>query len=479
MSDRSGPGHPRVRPPQTRSKSAGKRRADNGDGKGGRPAARALPAPLPIQEARQILLAHSLAPRRETVALSRVEGRILARGVRADRDIPPFDRAAVDGFAVRLDGPWRERNDFQVLGRVAAGERWRGAALRPGTAVAVMTGAPVPKSADGMVMVEQSEWLDATTVRLRGPFGVGGRPGIAPRGQDAARGDLVLAAGTRLEPSHVGILAGLGATSVSVNARPWTVSISTGDEVVAPTTRPRPWQIRNSNGPFLESLLRSSGLVASVRTRRARDTRASLRRALDLPPRAGGSRLPGPGVIVLTGGVSMGEFDLVPEVLEDVGFQIHVHRIAIKPGKPLLFGTRGTGARRMAVFGLPGNPVSVMVTAWEFLVPYLRQAQGCMQAALHPPEIRARALETVRRRPGLTHFVLAQSTRGSDGVWGVRPVSYHGSGDYLASSAADCLIVLSGDRPEVEAGALCEVHPLFREPFEIPGATPRVVPEED
>ena len=438
---------------------------------------RSLPAPTPIEVAREILRDHLLGHPSERVALANSLGRILTKDVKADRDIPPFDRAAVDGFAVRLEGEWRERNVFKVLGSVAAGEHWQGRPLTRGTAIQVMTGAPVPAHADGMVMVEQSEWLDERTVELRGPFGSGDRPGIAPRGQDARRGETVLFRGTRLEASHVGILAGLGVTNVPVEQRPWIVLISTGDEVVAPSARPKPWQIRNSNGPFLASLLQSSELVATIRTRRARDTRASLRRALDVPPRSRGTRLRGPGIVVLTGGVSMGEFDLVPEVLRETGFETRLHRVAIKPGKPLLFGTRGTGSRRVAVFGLPGNPVSVMVTAWEFLMPYLRASanlgetidEGVSDDNLSPPAVRAITMERVQRRPGLTHFVLARFERELEGALQVRPVPYHGSGDYLAAAWADCLMVLPRERPELNAGDACLVHPLLREPFGITG----------
>jgi molybdopterin molybdotransferase len=317
-----------------------------------------------------------------------------------------------------------------------------------------MTGAPVPSDADGVVMVERSERI-GDEVRLWGPFAAEVRPGLAPRGQDSLRGEPVLHAGTRLLPAQIAILASVGAAEPAVWRRPGVLLVTTGDEIVEPQEKPRPEQIRNSNGALLRAMLEGSGWVRGVRARRAGDRLASLRRTL-VP--AGED---GPEVFVFTGGVSMGEFDLVPDLLREAGFTIHFHRIALRPGKPILFGTRGRGRTRQAVFGLPGNPVSVCVTAWEFLLPFLRASAGAGEP--RPLSIQALAGRAIHRKPGLTHFVAARTSLALGPGATVAPVPYHGSGDFIALGYADCLVRLEPNDPSVGAGEPVAVHPLFRE----------------
>lgn len=404
---------------------------------------------ITVDQALEIVLSHALRPARATESLLDTRGAVLARDVRADRDLPPFDRAAVDGLAVRLAGGWHESGTlFRVRGQVAAGDRFRGR-LAPGEAVHVMTGAPVPPEADGVVMVERSEPC-GDEVRLTGPFETrNGRPGLAPRGQDARRGEPLLLAGTRLTPAQIAILASTGITEPPVWKRPSVTIVTTGDEIVEPDQRPRPEQIRNSNGALLQAMLSMSGWVGTVRARRARDRMASLRRTLDAGPDS-------PDVLVFTGGVSMGQFDLVPDLLEEAGFSIHFHRIALRPGKPLLFATRRKAGKRQIAFGLPGNPVSVCVTAWEFLLPLLRKSAGAPHP--QPLEIRLPVGRDIHRKPGLTHFIPARMSETS-----VAPVQYHGSGDFIALGYADALIRIESEHSDVEAGTPVVVHPLFRE----------------
>ncbi len=322
--------------------------------------------------------------------------------------------------------------------------------LRPGDAAAVMTGAPVPGNADGMIMVERSTRLGPDRVRLSGPFDAERRPAIAPRGQDARKGDVVVGAGTQLRPSDLSVLAGVGATPVPVFARPHVELLATGDEIVDAGERPGPAQIRNSNGPFLRALLGSSGWTESVRERRVPDVRSRLRRRVEASTA---------DILVFTGGVSMGEKDYVPEVLEECGFRAHFHRLALKPGKPLLFASKGRGTKARFVFGLPGNPVSVAVTAWEFLLPFLRRMSGAEEPG--PAAESAVFPHGVRRRPGLTHFVpVARVQTGSTGNFPAEAaeVEMHGSGDYPALADADGWLVLPANEPEVQPGGVGVVH---------------------
>ncbi|MCC7142302.1 MAG: molybdopterin molybdotransferase MoeA [Candidatus Eisenbacteria bacterium] len=430
---------------------------------------------LSVGEARAILAAAPLRSRPTRVALASARGHVLARAVRSDRDLPPFDRAAVDGYAIRLAEPWQDDHRFRVVGSVAAGERYAGT-LRPGTAVRIMTGAPVPRGADGVVMVERSELLAGGEVRLQGPFaGSAGRPGLAARGEDARRGDQLLPRGRRLEPADLAVLASVGCIEVPVVALPRVAMINTGPEVVRPDVRPGPTQIRNSNGPLLRALLEGGGLGSIVTERAVGDTQSAIVRAIRRAEEAGAE------VILLTGGVSMGDFDLVPAAVTEAGYRTRFHRVALRPGKPLLFATAGGGRRpardgggtrtgdrgaeraavSRAVFGLPGNPVSVLATAWEFVLPYLRAAAGRVDVG--PFALVAEAPERIARKPGLTHFVLASLSTAADGALAVREVAGNGSGDFVAAARANAIVPLEADHPVVEAGARCVVHPLYRE----------------
>lgn len=400
---------------------------------------------LPVEAARRILLEHGLKPVRAEVPLREAVGFVLARPAKADRDIPPFDRAAVDGFAVRLAGPWTEGLEFRLLGQVAAGSAWEGTLPR-GCAVQVMTGAPVPKGADGVVMVERSERPAPDRVRLFGAWQQ--RGGIAPRGEDARRGTVVLEAGTLCAPQHVPALASIGCAQVSVFARPRVALLTTGAEIVDPARTPGPHQIRNTNGPQLEALLRREGFAPERPWRSVRDDLPALRRAISGHADA--------EVLVLTGGVSAGELDFVPEALRLEGYSVLFHKLAMRPGKPLLFGVRSR--RRRVVFALPGNPVSVLVTAWEYLLPYLRAAAGFSDPG--PARLRARARSAIERKPGLAHFVLARLEAGEDGRLTAGAVRSNGSGDYLSAVRANALITLPSERPVLAEGEECWVHPL-------------------
>lgn len=412
-----------------------------------------------VAEARALLREWALPLRRTTRRLEDACGWVLARDVRTDRDLPPFDRAAVDGYAVVLAGAWREGTEFRILAEVAAGSEWRGH-MRSGTAVKVMTGAPVPRGADGVVMVERSERVSSATVRLFGAFergSQGQRPGLAARGEDARRGEVVVRAGTRIHAAHLAVLASVGCVDVPVMRRPTVAILSTGPELVSPAQKPGRAQIRNSNASLLGALLAGSGAAVLERQISVPDSLPKLEKAI--------AKVASADVIVATGGVSMGDFDFVPRAFADAGYTPRFHRVALRPGKPIFFATRGRGAARRAAFGLPGNPISVLVTAWEFLLPYLRAGAG--RVPHEPFAIPAVAAERVSRKPGLTQFVLASFERLESGHLGVRPVPWNGSGDFLAASRAQALLELPAEDPVLEQGSLCYPHALFQEGFEI------------
>lgn len=408
-----------------------------------------------FEDALRLVLDATPARLVETVPLDRALGRVLARDVRADRDIPPFDRSALDGYAVRVKGPFGAKRRLPVTGEVAAGAR-PPREIKEGTCVRIWTGAAVPALAQGVIPVERASEADGW-VELQGPMGLPGRarrgrrsrPGIADRGEDAMRGDLVARSGLRIEPGALAVLAAVGAAKVPVWSAPRLAIVVTGHELVAAGRKPTAVQIRNTNEEVVSAVAASAGAQSVARLGIVEDELTALRRAL----RRGLES----NVLVVTGGVSAGRLDLVPSVLEQIGVRILVHKVAIRPGKPFLFGVmerresplstggrpRGRRPRRTFVFGLPGNPVSVLVTAIEFLAPFIRAFRG--EAPAEAGSIPVRIDRPISRGGGLTHFVpclLAADARGT--LW-AREIEIRGSGDFVAASRAKAVIRVPGD----------------------------------
>jgi molybdopterin molybdotransferase len=328
---------------------------------------------LTVDEALTAVLARvsALPPRRR--GLVDALGSILDEDVTADIDLPPFDKALVDGYAIRacdLDG---ERRPLRVVEEITAG-RTPTRALGQGEAAAIMTGAPLPAGADAVVMVENT--------RRDGDFVIVGGPPVKPgsfrlpRGRELHAGEVVLRRGDHLTPARLGLLASVGRSEVTVIPRPTVAIVPTGDELVEPAQIPGPGQIRNSNAVMLESLALYHRAVAH-----------SLPIARDEPEALGALLQQGlaADVLAITGGVSAGNRDLVPETLERLGVERIFHKVRLKPGKPLWFGVgpaRGDSPGTL-VFGLPGNPVSVIVGYLLFVRPALLILQGLRPVTAH------------------------------------------------------------------------------------------------
>lgn len=398
---------------------------------------------LPVATALAIVREHARPlPRR--VQLPDALGLPLAEDVVADADSPPFDKALMDGYAVRAaDGP----GERSVIEEVPAGvvpTRTVG----PGEATRIMTGAMLPAGADAVVPFEKTEG-DGPRVRLLHPP----RPGdnLLPRGREMRAGDVLLRAGHRLRPQDLGLLATVGVGGPLVARRPEVHVVSTGDEIVEWDATPGPGQIRNSNGPMLVAQVRRAGGIARY-AGIVPDQRANLLANL-------GAGLLG-DVLVLSGGVSAGKRDLVPEVLHFLGVRALFHKVALKPGKPLFFGVKprdpalaslGFGPATL-VFGLPGNPVSSFVCFELFVRPALAALAGRGEG----PRVR-----TMPLAEGVTH----RSDRPTyhpaalDGE-AVRLVPWFGSADLRGLGAADALAVLPAGDHRLEAGSPVEVLPL-------------------
>lgn len=363
------------------------------------------------QEALCQLDVDARASRTERALLRDARGRVLAQDVAIDRDQPGFDRATMDGFAVALDGDART---FRIVGTVTAGTSHE-SALAPGEAVRIMTGAPAP-SGTTVVPIELARVeADGASVSFGSAPALGRN--IAWRGEDAHEGDVLVRAGTRLGPAHLSVAAMAGAIEVTVFERPTVSVVTTGDEVGAAGKA----GIRDSNGPLLDGLL--SALEVRVERRHARDDEGELRGALEA---AAGSS----DVVVTTGGVSMGERDLVPKTLEELGYETVFHKVQVQPGKPVLVARRGDGA---LFVGLPGNPVSVLATAHLFLFPAL----GHFLGGWSPASIEVPMADAYEHRGRRHLFLPASLERG-----GLVPVRWNGSGDLIAAAAADGLVEL-------------------------------------
>jgi molybdopterin molybdotransferase len=387
--------------------------------------------PLDFHQARAkvidaVRLAREIPPM-EDVALDAAAARVLAVDVAADRDSPALDRSARDGYAVRAaDLP----GELAVIGEVRAGERFVGA-VGPGQAVEIMTGAPVPAGADAVVMVEDTH---AGNGRVRIDRGVQPAQAINRRGSEAAAGEIVLRAGTRLDYTGIAALAAFGHSRVAVYRRPTVAIVATGDEIVEVEETPAEFQIRNSNAHSLAAQVTRAG-GAPVILPLSRDTVEHTRQMV--------SHGFGADLLLISGGVSAGKYDVVEEVLAGIGAEFYFDRVLIQPGQPLVFG-RALGK---FFFGLPGNPSSTMVTFEVFARAALELLGGETETALMMPW--ARLTREFRHRPGLTRFLPARLT--ADGAE-VTPVAWHGSGDIPALTRANAFLVADPSREVYAAG---------------------------
>ena len=385
-----------------------------------------MPPMVTVDEARESCTTLPVTPHHETVPLAQAAGRVLAAPVLLAADQPPFDRATMDGFAVRLPGG----PVFRVVGAVMAGQAFTGS-IAPGEAVRIMTGAPAPAGTT-VVPLEATDGGSQGQVTLREPA----QPGrnIAWRGEDGRLGATVLEAGLRLGPATLAVAAMAGATSLTVQRRPRLAIITTGDEVDGSG----PGAIRDSNGPYLLAFAAALGLPATFR--HAGDDGVALRAALALG-------LDEADVVVTTGGVGPGDLDLVPRLATTFGFTPRFHQVAMQPGKPVYVGTRSDG--RLLV-GLPGNPVSVLATSLVILDPLLRRLQG------QSPRATLRLPLTAPVRSKARHLFLP-ARRTADGVV---PIAWNGSGDLIAAASGDCLLSLPPGS-DLAAGALVDVLPYL------------------
>lgn len=366
----------------------------------------------------------------ERVPILEASGRVLAASISADRDYPPVARSIRDGFAVHsVDLPGRLR----VIGEVRAGETFSGNVAR-GEAVEIFTGAPVPAGVDQVVMVEHTsragDFVETARAGVSGEF-------INPAGAEIRAGAAMLTLGRRLGFAEIAALATVGVTEVPVYRRPRVAILATGDEVVEIEATPRDNQVRNSNSYSIAAqVLRAGGIPEILPV--ARDTMESTRAAIERGLTA--------DLLLLSGGVSAGKYDLVETVLAEMGAESFFDRVLIQPGQPLVFGQV---AGKM-FFGLPGNPASTMVTFEIFARAAVELLAG--EAAPLLPILEAPLSVPFAHKTGLTRFLPATLDGGR-----ITPVRWQGSSDVAALARANCFLVASADRPSWNEGDLIGV----------------------
>src|SRR6267378_6022766 len=358
-------------------------------------------------------------------------GLVLAQEVQADREYPPFDRSTRDGYAVRSKEA-TPGAQLKCVGEIKAGDTVR-EALAPGTCLQIMTGAAVPAGADAVVMIEHTS-REGNVMRLERAT----QPGqnIVPRGSEAAAAQTILTQGMRLGYAELALAAQVGAVRLQCATRPRVAILSTGDEVVLIGETPGEFQIRNSNSVSLAAQVRIAGgepVVLGNAADRIEDLGEKIERGLK------------EDALVLSGGVSMGKYDLVESVLKAMGAEFFFDAVAIRPGKPVVFGM----CQGKPVFGLPGNPVSTMVTFELFVAPAIDLLSGAEARPL--PLVEARLGEALNEKLGLAHFLPARvEWRG--GAPEVKALNWQGSGDIAALAKANCFLVVPADRDKIAAG---------------------------
>ena len=388
-------------------------------------------------------------PGAERVELGCASGRVLAQVLAADQDQPPFARSTRDGFACRAEEI--SRHDLlRVAGATHAGEAPAGPL--PWHAVwEIMTGAPVPAGADAVVMIEHVE-REGERVRLLPPRTMHGGDNVVARGAQARRGDALLPVGTPLGPAQMALAATCGYSAVEVFARPRVAILTTGDELVAVDAEPGPGQIRNSNAPMLAALAAGAGGEPWVQ-QTAADTAESLDAALRQAVEG--------DLLLISGGVSAGKFDLVEPALERMGARFHFTGVRIQPGKPLVFGEvpRRDGQGMTPFFGLPGNPISSAATFLLFGAPVLAALGGSREVG--PRFVLAQlAKETDKHgKPGLTRFLpgRAEFNPAEGQLPQVETVHWHGSGDLAAFARSNCFVVVPEETSRLEEGAIVRI----------------------
>jgi molybdenum cofactor synthesis domain-containing protein len=397
---------------------------------------------ISVAEAIQIVKQHTRALPPERVKLEEALDRVLAEDVIADSDLPPFDRSQMDGYAVRADDTTEAPVRLRIVGESAAGNGWHNE-LKQGEAVRIMTGAPVPAGADSVQQVELAHELkDRTVVELLESVELG--KSIVKRGAEIQAGETVLQSGGRINAAMMAVLAAFGYAQVTVGQRPRAGILATGSELVHVGEKPGQDQIRDSNNYSIAAYAQLAGALTE-RLPLARDETSVLR---DQIAKAAETC----DVVVTSGGVSMGVYDVTKAALHELDAEIFFERVALRPGKPTVFARLPNGT---LIFGLPGNPVSVAVTFNLFARTALLAMQGVTEPALkHETALLARSVKGNTDRES---YLPAQLTTNDDGELIAFPLKWGGSSDFVSFTLTTALVIVSAGSRKIEANSLVKV----------------------
>lgn len=400
---------------------------------------------ISVAEALQIVRQETKALGSERVALQEVLGRVLAEDVVADSDLPPFDRAQMDGYAVRAEDVKEAPARLRIVGESAAGKGWH-QHLEEGQAVRIMTGAPVPTGADSVQQVELTHELkDGTVVELLERVESG--KSIVRRGAEITAGEVVLTAGTTINAAMMAVLAAFGYAQVSVATRPRVAVLATGAELVAVDQKPGQDQIRDSNNYSITAYAQLAGAVVERLPLTGDETSLLKNQIARASERC--------DVVITSGGVSMGVYDVTKPALKELDAEIFFERVSLRPGKPTVFARLPTGT---LFFGLPGNPVSVAVTFNLFARTALRAMQNAADPVLRKET--AALAKSVKGTADRDAYLPAQLTTNDDGQLIAFPLKWGGSSDFVAFAATTGLVIVPAGSGTIAAGSLVNVMPL-------------------
>jgi len=391
---------------------------------------------IPVQEALDKILSKIQFKGVEKIPLDQALGRVMAEDVVSRINNPPLDNSAMDGYAL-IAGDIQSATPenpvkLEMVEEIAAGYTAKGT-LKPGQTMRIMTGAPIPPGADAVLMQEDTQ-KDGDSILCLDRADV--EENIRRAGEDIKIGESVLKKGTTLSPAHIGMLAVIGRSQIAVGQRPTVAILSTGDEILELDETPEGPQIFNSNGHMLAAQIKSAGGIP-VYLGIAKDTEEDLMEKFAWALKA--------DIVVSSGGVSVGDYDLVKSTLQKMGQEMLFWKVAMKPGKPLAFGRIG----KTPIFGLPGNPVSSFVSFEQFVRPSLRKVLGCSD--LSHKTVQAKLTRTIHKKPGRLHF-LSSIVSWADGEYTVTPAGEQGSGILKSAANANGLLIFPLEAEEIKQG---------------------------
>ncbi|MEP2667791.1 MAG: molybdopterin molybdotransferase MoeA [Cyclobacteriaceae bacterium] len=389
-----------------------------------------------VSEAQSIVERHLFSPSTEEVPVAEALNRVLAEPLLADRDFPPFHRVAMDGIAIQFDQLSKEHTTFEIEGIAPAGVPQK-SLTHSNNCIEVMTGAPLPANTDTVIRYEDLEIRDKKATIMTSE--IIPNQNVHPQGQDAKAHQVLLKEGIQLSPSEIALIASVGKTHVRVKSKPKAVIISTGDELVDIDETPKAHQIRRSNSYALQAGLKSMGCEATLF--HIRDEKAVIEKEM-------GEILDQFDLIILSGGVSKGKFDFIPEVLEQLGVSKHFHKVKQKPGKPFWFGSVGS----KTVFALPGNPVSTYMCFYKYIQPWLRKSWGLNKETEY-----ATLTTDYQFKNDLTYF-LQVNVVNELGILKAYPITGGGSGDFANLKEVNAFMELPEEKTTFKKG---EAYPIY------------------